>query len=247
MGLFVKRKDRNKKERIISMSKILIVEDEISIAELEKDYLELSGFEVEIETTGDRGLERAIREEFDLFILDLMLPNVDGFEICRRVREMKNTPILLVSAKKDDIDKIRGLGLGADDYMTKPFSPSELVARVKAHLARYERLIGSNVQENEIIEIRGIKIDKTARRVYVNGEEKSFTTKEFDLLTFLAQNPNHVFTKEELFNKIWDMESIGDIATVTVHIKKIREKIEFDTAKPQYIETIWGVGYRFKV
>ena len=229
------------------MSKILIVEDEISIAELEKDYLELSGFEVEIETTGERGLERAIREEFDLFILDLMLPNVDGFEICRRVREMKNTPILLVSAKKDDIDKIRGLGLGADDYMTKPFSPSELVARVKAHLARYERLIGSNVQENEIIEIRGIKIDKTARRVYVNGEEKSFTTKEFDLLTFLAQNPNHVFTKEELFNKIWDMESIGDIATVTVHIKKIREKIEFDTAKPQYIETIWGVGYRFKV
>ena len=229
------------------MSKILIVEDEISIAELEKDYLELSGFEVEIETTGDRGLERAIREEFDLFILDLMLPNVDGFEICRRVREMKNTPILLVSAKKDDIDKIRGLGLGADDYMTKPFSPSELVARVKAHLARYERLIGSNVQENEIIEIRGIKIDKTARRVYVNGEEKSFTTKEFDLLTFLAQNPNHVFTKEELFNKIWDMESIGDIATVTVHIKKIREKIEFDTAKPQYIETIWGVGYRYKV
>ena len=229
------------------MSKILIVEDELSIAELEKDYLELSGFEVEIETTGDVGLERAIKEDFDLFILDLMLPNVDGFEICRRVREMKNTPILLVSAKKDDIDKIRGLGLGADDYMTKPFSPSELVARVKAHLARYGRLIGSNVQENEIIEIRGIKIDKTARRVYVNGEEKNFTTKEFDLLTFLAQNPNHVFTKEELFNKIWDMESIGDIATVTVHIKKIREKIEFDTAKPQYIETIWGVGYRFKV
>lgn len=229
------------------MSKILIVEDEISIAELEKDYLELSGFEVEIETTGDIGLERALKEEFDLFILDLMLPNVDGFEICRRVREIKNTPILLVSAKKDDIDKIRGLGLGADDYMTKPFSPSELVARVKAHLARYERLIGSNVQENEIIEIRGIKIDKTARRVYVNGEEKNFTTKEFDLLTFLAQNPNHVFTKEELFNKIWDMESIGDIATVTVHIKKIREKIEFDTAKPQYIETIWGVGYRFKI
>lgn len=229
------------------MSKILIVEDEITIAELEKDYLELSGFDVEIETTGDVGLERAIKEDFDLFILDLMLPNVDGFEICRRVREMKNTPILLVSAKKDDIDKIRGLGLGADDYMTKPFSPSELVARVKAHLARYERLIGSNVQENEIIEIRGIKIDKTARRVYVNGEERNFTTKEFDLLTFLAQNPNHVFTKEELFNKIWDMESIGDIATVTVHIKKIREKIEFDTAKPQYIETIWGVGYRFKV
>ncbi len=223
------------------------MEDELTIAELEKDYLELSRFEVEIETSGEKGLERALKEDFDLFILDVMLPNVDGFEICRRVREVKNTPILLVSAKKDDIDKIRGLGLGADDYMTKPFSPSELVARVKAHLARYERLIGSNVQENEIIEIRGIKIDKTARRVYVNGEEKSFTTKEFDLLAFLAQNPNHVFTKEELFNKIWDMESIGDIATVTVHIKKIREKIEFDTSKPQYIETIWGVGYRFKV
>ena len=175
------------------------------------------------------------------------LPNVDGFEICKKVREKKNTPIIMVSAKKEDIDKIRGLGLGADDYMTKPFSPSELVARVKAHLARYERLVGSGVKANEIIEIRGIKIDKTARRVYVNGEEKAFTTKEFDLLTFLAENPNHVFTKEELFNKIWDMESIGDIATVTVHIKKIREKIEFNTSKPQYIETIWGVGYRFKV
>ena len=229
------------------MSKILIVEDEESIADLEKDYLELSGFEVEIENTGDVGLQRALKEEFDLLILDLMLPGVDGFEICKKVREEKNTPIIMVSAKKDDIDKIRGLGLGADDYMTKPFSPSELVARVKAHLARYERLIGSSVQENEIIEIRGLKIDKTARRVYINDEEKAFTTKEFDLLTFLAQNPNHVFTKDELFQKIWDMESVGDIATVTVHIKKIREKIEVNTAKPQYIETIWGVGYRFKV
>ena len=229
------------------MSKILIVEDEEAIADLEKDYLELSGFEVEIEHQGDIGLKRALEEDFDLFILDLMLPEVDGFEICRRIRDKKNTPIIMVSAKKDDIDKIRGLGLGADDYMTKPFSPSELVARVKAHLARYERLIGSGVPENDIIEIRGIKIDKTARRVWVNGEEKNFTTKEFDLLTFLAQNPNHVFTKDELFSKIWDMESIRDIATVTVHIKKIREKIEFNTAKHQYIETIWGVGYRFKV
>ena len=182
-----------------------------------------------------------------MILLDLMLPEVDGFEICKQVREKKNTPILMVSAKKDDIDKIRGLGLGADDYITKPFSPSEMVARVKAHLARYERLIGSGVQENEIIEIRGLKIDKTARRVYLNGEEKIFTTKEFDLLTFLAQNPNRVFSKEELFKKIWDMDSVGEIATVTVHIKKIREKIEFSTAKPQYIETIWGVGYRFKV
>ena len=229
------------------MSRILIVEDEVAIADLEKDYLELSGFEVEIENDGTSGLARALAEEFDLFILDLMLPGIDGFEICKQIREKKNTPILMVSAKKDDIDKIRGLGFGADDYVTKPFSPSELVARVKAHLARYERLIGSNTVENDMIEIRGIKIDKTARRVWVNGEEKQFTTKEFDLLTFLAENPNHVFTKEELFREIWDMESIGDIATVTVHIKKIREKIEMNTAKPQYIETIWGVGYRFKL
>lgn len=229
------------------MSRILIIEDEEAIADLERDYLELSGFEVEIENRGDRGLTRALQEEFDLYILDLMLPEVDGFEICKEIRDKKNTPIIIVSAKKDDIDKIRGLGLGADDYMTKPFSPSEMVARVKAHLARYDRLIGSGMPQNDVIEIRGIKIDKTARRVWVNGEEKNFTTKEFDLLTFLAQNPNHVFRKEELFREIWDMESIGDIATVTVHIKKIREKIEFNTAKPQYIETIWGVGYRFKV
>ncbi|MCI8311014.1 MAG: response regulator transcription factor [Lachnospiraceae bacterium] len=229
------------------MSRLLIIEDEEAIADLEKDYLELSGFKVEIEERGDTGLTRALSEEFDLIILDLMLPGVDGFEICKQIREEKNIPVIMVSAKKDDIDKIRGLGLGADDYMTKPFSPSELVARVKAHMARYERLIGSGIQENEVVEIRGIKIDKTARRVWVNGEERAFTSKEFDLLTFLAQNPNHVYTKEELFSKIWDMESIGDIATVTVHIKKIREKIEFNTAKPQYIETIWGVGYRFKV
>ena len=229
------------------MSRILIIEDEESIANLEKDYLELSGFEVEIENQGDVGLKRALSEDFDLFILDLMLPEMDGFEICKEIRNHKNTPILMVSAKKDDIDKIRGLGLGADDYMTKPFSPSEMVARVKAHMARYDRLVSSNMPQNDIIEIRGLKIDKTARRVLINAEEKTFTTKEFDLLTFLAENPNHVFTKEELFSEIWDMESIGDIATVTVHIKKIREKIEFNTAKPQYIETIWGVGYRFKM
>lgn len=229
------------------MSRILIVEDEVAIADLEKDYLELSGFDVEIATRGDVGLEKALKEEYDLIILDLMLPEVDGFDICRQVREEKNIPIIMVSAKKDDIDKIRGLGLGADDYMTKPFSPSELVARVKAHLARYERLIGSVVEQNDVIEIRGLKIDRTARRVWVNGEERSFTTKEFDLLSFLAGHPNHVYSKEELFREIWDMESIGDIATVTVHIKKIREKIEYDTSHPQYIETIWGVGYRFKV
>ena len=227
--------------------KILIVEDEISIAELERDYLALSGFEVDIEGDGEQGLNAALERDYDLIILDIMLPGMDGFEICRRVREKKDTPILMVTAKKEDIDKIRGLGLGADDYITKPFSPSELVARVKAHLSRYERLTGSEKSQNDIIEIRGLKIDKTARRVWVNGVEKQFTTKEFDLLTFLAEHPNHVFTKEELFREIWDMDSIGDIATVTVHIKKIREKIEYNTAKPQYIETIWGVGYRFKV
>ena len=229
------------------MSKILIVEDEVAIADLERDYLELSGFDVEVANDGEAGLAEALRGDYNLVILDLMLPGVDGFEICRKVREEKNTPIIMVSAKKDDIDKIRGLGLGADDYMTKPFSPSELVARVKAHLARYDRLTGSAVEANMVIEIRGLKIDTTARRVWVNEEERTFTTKEFDLLTFLASHPNHVYTKEELFREIWDMESIGDIATVTVHIKKIREKVEMDTSNPQYIETIWGVGYRFKV
>ena len=229
------------------MSKILIVEDEVAIADLEKDYLELSGFDVEVANDGLIGYQKAMEEDYNLVIMDLMLPGMDGFEICRKLREEKNTPIIMVSAKKDDIDKIRGLGLGADDYMTKPFSPSELVARVKAHLSRYERLIGSAAEVNKVIEIRGLKIDTTARRVWVNGQEKAFTTKEFDLLTFLASHPNHVYTKDELFSEIWDMESIGDIATVTVHIKKIREKIEMDTSNPQYIETIWGVGYRFKM
>lgn len=228
------------------MSKVLIVEDEDAIAEIERDYLELSGFDVTLASDGKEGLDIALKEDFDIIILDIMLPGMDGFDICKEIRKEKDIPIIMVSAKKEDIDKIRGLGIGADDYMTKPFSPSELVARVKAHLARYERLLTNNKPENEIIEIRGIKIDKTARRVFVNGEEKSFTTKEFDLLTFLAEHPNHVYTKEKLFREIWDMDSIGDIATVTVHIKKIREKIEADTSNPQYIETIWGVGYRFK-
>ncbi|MBQ9489909.1 MAG: response regulator transcription factor [Lachnospiraceae bacterium] len=230
------------------MSKILIVEDEEAIADLEKDYLELSEFQVDICNTGDKGLKAALEGDYNLIILDLMMPGMDGFEVCKQIRKEKDIPILMVSARKDDIDKIRGLGLGADDYMTKPFSPSELVARVKAHLARYERLVGTNQKpQNDIVEIRGIRIDKTARRVYVDGEEKIFTTKEFDLLTFLAENPNHVFTKEELFQKIWGLGPVGDIATVTVHIKKIREKIEKDSAKPQYVETIWGVGYRFKI
>ncbi|MGP1433820.1 MAG: response regulator transcription factor [Catonella sp.] len=229
------------------MSRILIIEDEDAIAEIEKDYLELSDFEVVIEENGEKGLEKALSEDFDLILLDVMLSGKDGFEICKEVRKEKKIPILMVSAKKDDIDKIRGLGLGADDYLSKPFSPSELVARVKAHLARYERLVNSSEERNNFIDIRGIRIDRTARRIFVNEEEKSFTTKEFDLLTFLADNPNHVYSKEELFREVWGMESLGDIATVTVHIKKIREKIEKDTANPQYIETIWGVGYRFKL
>lgn len=228
------------------MARILIIEDETAIAELERDYLELSGYEVTIAEDGLKGKRAALEEDYNLVILDLMLPGSDGFEICKAIREAKDIPILMVSAKKDEVDKIRGLGLGADDYMTKPFSPSELVARVKAHLQRYERLVGSGIRENKVVETRGLRIDKTARRVFVNGEEKAFTTKEFDLLTYLAENPNRVFTKDELFRAIWDMDSVGDIATVTVHIKKVREKIETDTANPQYIETIWGVGYRFK-
>ena len=229
------------------MSRILIIEDEEAIADLEKDYLELSDFDVTIEHDGEEGLKQALSGDYGLIILDLMLPGMDGFEVCKHIREKKDVPVIMVSAKKDDIDKIRGLGLGAADYLTKPFSPSELVARVKAHLSRYSRLVGNNAKKNDIIEIRELKIDKTARRVFIDGVEKPFTTKEFDLLTFLAENPNHVFSKEELFRQIWNMESVGDIATVTVHIKKIREKIEYDTSNPQYIETIWGVGYRFKI
>ncbi|MDP4142874.1 MAG: response regulator transcription factor [Bacillota bacterium] len=228
------------------MKKILIIEDENSIAELERDYLEISGFKVETENCGDIGLRRALQEDFSIIILDLMLPKIDGFEICRQVRSKKDIPILMVSAKKEDIDKIRGLGIGADDYVTKPFSPSELVARVKAHLSRYERLIGNSESKNDEIKIRGLRIDRTSRRVFLNDKEVTFTTKEFDLLNYLASNPDRVFSKEELFDRLWGMDSIGEIATVTVHIRKIREKIEKPASDPQYIETIWGAGYRFK-
>jgi DNA-binding response OmpR family regulator len=229
------------------MSRILIVEDEQSIAELERDYLEINGYEVDIETSGERGLERALSIDYDLVILDLMLPIMDGFEICRRIRSVKDIPIVMVSAKKEDIDKIRGLGLGADDYMIKPFSPSEMVARVKAHLARYERLMGRRESKNDEVRIRGLMIDKTARRVFVNEREVMFTTKEFDLLTHLAMNPNRVYSKEQLFDLLWGMDSMGEIATVTVHIRKLREKVEQDPSNPQYIETIWGAGYRFRI
>lgn len=230
------------------MSKrILIIEDDKSIASLQKDYLEINGFEVLTALTGSVGLKEALSGTFDLIILDLMLPEIDGFEILRRVREELEVPVLMVSARKEDIDKIRGLGLGADDYITKPFSPNELVARVKAHLARYDRLLKKNEAKSKELSIRGLTIVLDSRRVYVNGEEVTLTAKEFDLLLFLASNPDKVFSKEYLFEKVWGMEHFGDISTITVHIGKIREKIETDSSNPQYIETIWGAGYRFKI
>ncbi|MED4584306.1 response regulator transcription factor [Brevibacillus choshinensis] len=231
------------------MRHILIIEDDPVIAEVEKDYLEASGYAVEVAQTGDIGLQKALNEEVDLIILDLMLPAVDGFEICKRVREVKNIPILLVSAKKEDVDKIRGLGLGADDHISKPFSLGELVARVKAHLSRYDRLLADNTRKlpTDEIKIRGIRIDKLARKVFVNGVETTLTSKEYDLLLFLATHPNWVFSKNELFEKIWGLDAYGDNATVTVHVSKLREKIESDPSNPQYIETIWGAGYRFRL
>ena len=227
--------------------KILIVDDDEDISELISLYLVKECFDTKRAEDGDVAIRLFKEYQPDLILLDIMLPGKDGFEICKEIRKEKKVPILMVSAKKDDIDKIRGLGLGADDYLSKPFSPSELVARVKAHLARYERLVNSSDERNSFIDVRGIRIDRTARRIFIHDEEKSFTTKEFDLLTFLADNPNHVYSKEDLFKEVWGMDSVGDIATVTVHIKKIREKIEEDTTNPQYIETIWGVGYRFKL
>ncbi|MFC0272948.1 response regulator transcription factor [Metabacillus herbersteinensis] len=229
------------------MKKILIIEDDPSIGELQRDYLEINGFNVELIESGREGLEQALTIEYDLIILDLMLPHVDGFEICRQVRAVKEIPILIVSAKKEDIDKIRGLGLGADDYVIKPFSPSELVARVKAHLARYDRLSGNKQVGKQEIRIRGLTIEETSRRVYVNNNEVNLTAKEFELLTFLAKHPNRVFSKEELFELIWGLDLAGDITTVTVHIRKIRGKIEMEPANPQFIETVWGAGYRFSV
>ena len=227
------------------MKKILILEDQKSIAELERDYLEINSFSVDIESDGEKGLLKALNENYDLIILDLMLPKINGFEICKSIRKKKDIPIIMVSAKKEDIDKIRGLGLGADDYVSKPFSPGELVARVKAHLCRYERLKNNTGKNIEEVHIKGICINKTSRRVYLDGKEVIFTTKEFDMLFFLASNPNIVFSKETLFDRIWGEDIYGDIATIAVHIKKIRNKIEKDPANPEYIETIWGAGYRF--
>ncbi len=228
------------------MKHILIIEDEDSIAELQRDYLEIHQYKVDIASNGLEGLEKALQFPYDLLLLDLMLPGIDGFEICKRVREAKDIPILIVSARVEDIDKIRGLGLGADDYIIKPFSPSELVARVRAHLVRYERFLGLDTPKREVIQIRGLQIDIRARRVFVNQIEVNLTAKEFDLLTHMATNPNRVYSKTDLFEKIWGLDATGDFATVTVHVGKIREQIEVDSSNPQYIETIWGAGYRFK-
>ncbi|WP_202079824.1 response regulator transcription factor [Caldalkalibacillus salinus] len=228
------------------MKRVLIIEDEWDIAELERDYLDLHGFSVDIETSGDRGLTKALTQEYDLILLDLMLPEKDGFQICKEIRETRDIPILMVTAKKEDIDKIRGLGLGADDYIVKPFSPSELVARVKAHLSRYERLVGPKDTQGHNIRIRGLHIDQASRQVFLNSREITFTTKEFDLLLFLALHPNYVFSKAHLFERLWGLDSMGDISTVTVHIRKIRKKIEIDPSNPQYIETVWGAGYRLR-
>lgn len=228
------------------MSRVLIIEDEMEIAELEKDYLENAGFEVMIENRGDLGLIKVLREEVDIVVLDVMLPGMDGLLVCNEIRNAKDIPIILVSAKKEDEDKIKGLGFGADDYVTKPFSPSELVARVKAHLSRYNRLIGSNgIMRKQIIEINGIIVDPNSRKVEVDGEEKILTAREYDILMFFIKNPNKAFSKKELFAEVWGLDSYGDVSTVTVHINKLRDKIEKDAANPKFIETVWGVGYRF--
>lgn len=227
------------------MKKILIIEDETDIAELERDYLEVNGFNSDIASTAEEGLHLARTHSYNLILLDLMLPGMDGLELCKKLRDLLDIPILMVTARKEDIDKIRGFDRGADDYIVKPFTPSELVARVKAHISRYDRLIKRDSLKNEI-EIKNLRVDLDSRRVYVDHEEKTFTAKEFDLLVFMATHPERVFTKEHLFERIWGYDSLGDITTVTVHIRKIREKIEQDPSAPKFIETIWGVGYRFK-
>lgn len=227
------------------MKKILIVEDDMGIAELERDYLEANNFKVEIATNGNEGLQKALTEDYALILLDIMLPGQDGFQICRQVREFKDTPILLVSARREDVDKIRGFGIGADDYIMKPFSPSELVARVKAHIARYERLTCGGNPEGRILRYDGLEIQLDTHRVFVNDEEVTLKNKEFELLVFLAENPGIVLSKEKIFSRVWGMDALSDTATVMVHINRIREKIEPDSAKPTYIETVWGAGYRF--
>ncbi len=230
------------------MRKILIVEDDLNIQTLEKDYLEANSFTVKTAADGNIGLELALNEDFDLVLLDIMLPGLDGMEICRRIREVKEIPILLVSAKKEDLDKIKGLGFGADDYIVKPFSPSELVARVIAHISRYQRLTAKDAHkapDTEILETENLKLDANSRRAYVDGTEISLTNKEFDLLYFLAKSPDTVYSKDTLFNEIWHYDSIGETSTVTVHVNRIRDKIKEANNNLDYIHTVWGKGYRF--
>jgi len=231
------------------MKKILIVEDDQSIANLQRDYLELSGYAVTIVNSGKDALQALREGEYELILLDIMLPDIDGFEVLKNVREKDDIPVLLVSARAEEIYKINGLGLGADDYITKPFSSGELVARVSAHLKKFERMKERFGKGNEgsKLHVRGLEVHKDARRVFVNGSEVMLAQKEFDLLLFLLQNANRVFGKEELFERIWGLDSLGDAATVTVHIARIREKIEETPSKPQYIGTVWGSGYRFIV
>ena len=225
------------------MKKILLIEDDANIAEVERDYLEANDFAVEVVSDGTRGLDTAIRNDYALIVLDLMLPAVDGFQICRAIRKVKETPILVVSARREDIDKIRALGLGADDYVINPFSPGELVARVKAHISRYERLTGKG--NDNTLHFGDLEIQPESRRVFSAGKEIHLKNKEFELLLFLAENPNIVFSKDRLFDRIWGLDAAGDTATVTVHVNRLREKIEPVPATPRYIETVWGAGYRF--
>ncbi|MCI6244620.1 MAG: response regulator transcription factor [Eubacterium sp.] len=228
------------------MKKILIVEDDVNILTLERDYLEANNFSVTTATDGEDGLKKALGDDFSLVMLDIMLPKLDGLEVCRRVREKKDIPILLVSAKKEDLDKIRGLGFGADDYIVKPFSPSELVARVIAHISRYERLTAKeNRGDEKTIKIDGLRLDGKSRRAFVGEKEIVLTNKEFDLLYFLASSPDTVFSKETLFDEIWHYNSIGETSTITVHINRLRDKIKEIDPSLDYIHTVWGKGYRF--
>lgn len=234
------------------MPKILIVEDEDEIAMLEKDYLEVSGFDTDIVSDGKIAMMRVVNENYDLMILDIMIPGINGYDICRTVRDKIDIPILMVTAKTESIDKIRGLGLGADDYIAKPFDPAELVARVKSHLSRYKRLTSVkegevNDQQEGVITVGNLRVLIKSWKVFKGEEEIKLPNKEFELLKFLAMNPNIVFSKEQIFEKIWGYDYIGDAATVTVHVNRIREKIEEDSNNPKYIETIWGAGYRFNL
>jgi len=226
------------------MKRILIIEDDLHIAELERDYLQLNGFKADIVQDGTQGLKRALAGNYDVIIVDLMLPGKDGYEIIKEIRERLDIPVMVVSAKDEDVNKIRGLEYGADDYMTKPFSPGELVARIKSHIRRYERLKG-NQDPSEVITHRGLEINTASRAVYVNGRETQMTAREYELLLFLASNPGIVFSKEHILNSIWGDDYYGDAATVAVHIQKIRKKIERDPSSPEFIETLWGTGYRF--